>query len=186
MNKRKQRMQEIVRFVETIKDADGFAVIDVNLTGGAELYNPLSVPTEREINPEIYDYIDAQANLIPAEIPLRVRFHGTLKEDEQAEIRASMMRHYNAKSYDILWDMAANFRKMMILVVLGVAVLAAYFYFSLASDQFFFAEILSIVGSFSLWEAADALLLERPHLKRELKNIEQNLNQRVEFVDDAA
>ena len=92
----------------------------------------------------------------------------------------------NETSYDFLEpsdpDNRVSFHRMLFLALFGAAVLAVYLVLALTGKNVLFTEILSIVGSFSLWEAADALLLERPHLRREYKNNEQNLKQKIEFV----
>lgn len=176
----KKRTEELIKYLANIKDADGCAVVNVTLKD--DIYNPLGTDDNRDLNDEIYDYIETQTNIVPSEIPLKIRFHGDMNTEEQSKIKDAMKKHYTLKSLDLSWDLAANFRKALLLIIFGVAMLALYFYFSFTSDRYFFTEILSIIGSFSLWEAADALLLERPGLKREVKNIEQNLNQKVEFV----
>lgn len=178
----KEEAKKFLNYIEEMKDEEGFAVVDVSLREGA-LYNPYSMSENHDLSSDIYEFIDEQTNTIPAEVPLRVRFHGDVPEAEQEQIRKVMKRHYEMRERDIAWDVAANFRKVIILTVFGVLVLAAYFYFSYTSDLFF-AEILSIVGSFSLWEAADGFLLERPRLRRERRNLEQNINQRIEFIAD--
>ena len=178
---RKQKKKELLDYIQRIRDEDGNAVIDVNLCEET-LYEPLSLKGDKDLSGEIYDYIEAQANVIPAHIPLRIRMHGDIPEKEQGEITKIMHRHYTMKSFDIAWDLMANLRKMLFLAIFGLAVLAVYLVLALTGKNVLFTEILSIVGSFSLWEAADALLLERPHLRREYKNNEQNLNQKIEFV----
>ena len=180
---RKQEKEELLKYIERIRDENGNAVVDVALEGVA-LYDPLSMKGEKDLSGEIYDYIGAQTNVIPAEVPLRVRLHGDFSETEQEEIGECMHRHYTMKSFDISWDLIANFRKMLFLALFGAAVLAVYLFLAITGRNAFFTEVLSIVGSFSLWEAADAFLLERPHLRREFRNNEQNLSQKVEFVRD--
>ncbi len=177
----RERKEELKRYIEEISDKEGHAVIDVDLSGGT-LYDPLSLAGAKDLSGEIYDYIEAQANVIPAEVPLRIRFHGNFSEKEQGEIRAMMHRHYVMRSLDISWDLMANFRKMLLLALFGAAMIAVYLYFAISGENVFMTEILSIVGSFSLWEAADALLLERPHLRREHKNNEQCLKELIEFI----
>lgn len=184
MNKKSQT-EELIRYLEEIRDEEGYAVVNVNLRDGAALYDPLCMPDQLDLDSGIYDYIEAQTNVVPAGIPLKIRFHGDVPLKEQEKIGKAMKRHYTLKALDISWDVAANFRKMLFLALFGAAVLAVYFYFAFASDQVLFTEILSIVGSFSLWEAADALLLERPRLRREHRNVEQNLNQKIEFIGSA-
>ena len=131
---KKYRADEIVRFVDSIKDQDGYAVIDVNLREGAEIYNPLSAQSNRDLSSDIYAFIDEQTNLVPAEIPLRIRFHGNIPAEEQEQIRSLMHRHYTMKSFDISWDVAANLRKMIVLAVFGVIVLCAYFYLTFVAN----------------------------------------------------
>ncbi len=177
---RKQEKKELLEYIERTLDENGNAVVDVCLP--EEVYDPLSLKGEKDLCGEIYDYIEAQTNVIPAQIPLRVRLHGDRTPAEQEEIEKCMHRHYIMKSFDISWDLMANLRKMLVLAAFGAAVLAIYLFLALTGKNALFTEILSIVGSFSLWEAADALLLERPHLRRELRNNEQSLNQKIEFV----
>ncbi len=181
--KKKEQLSELKNYVDAIKNENGNAVIDVNLSDKIDLYNPMSMETEPDLSNDIYDYIDEKANIIPAEIPLCIRFHGDVNQDEQQRIKEAMRKHYIRKSYDIIWDIAANTRKMIALTIFGIIVLALYFFVSFTkADDYFIAEILSIVGSFSLWEAADSFLLERPRLRREYKNIMQNIDQKTEFI----
>ncbi len=182
---RKERAEEVIEYLKNIRDEEGYAVVDIDASDAASLYDPLGMGTGKDLNGAIYDYIETQTNVVPADIPLRIRFHGDIPPAEQEAIRGMMHRHYKLRSLDVSWDMASNFRKMLLLILFGVAVLALYFYFAFTRDDAFFAEILSIVGSFSLWEAADAFLLERPHLRREAENIEQSLEQKIEFVPAA-
>lgn len=181
MNK-KERAEQMLHYLESVRDEEGYAVVDVNVGEDVTLYDPLSLKGHKDLSGEIYDYIDAQTNVIPSNIPLRIRFHGEIAETEQDEIRRMMQRHYTMRSFDNAWDLAENFKKMLLLAIFGAAVLALYLFLAITDKHVFMTEILSIVGSFSLWEAADALLLERPHLRREHKNIEQSLAQKIEFV----
>lgn len=63
-------------YLRSQREEDGRVGIDINLNNDIELYNPLSVSCDLELNSEIYDYIEEQSNLIPSNIPLKIRFHG--------------------------------------------------------------------------------------------------------------
>ncbi len=177
----KKHTEELIEYLKQIRDDEGYAVVNINLEGN-EIYDPYSMKEQKDLCGEIYEYIDAQTNVVPAEIPLRIKFYGDVPAEEQEEIRRMMHRHYTQKTYDVSWDLVANLRKMLLLAIFGVCVLAAYFFVVFKYDQPIFSEVLSVIGTFSLWEAANSLLLERPHLRREYKNIEQNLAQRIEFL----
>lgn len=180
--KARKRAEEILAYLESMKDDEGHIAIDVNISN-TPLYDELSVGSNLDLNGAIYDFIDREANLIPAKIPLKIRFVGRdVSPEEQAEIRRIMHKHYTLKSLDITWDKAANFKKMVGLSLFGVAVLAAYFLLSVFDGNPMITEILSIIGSFSLWEATGSYLLDRPQLRREHANVMQNINQKIEFI----
>lgn len=181
MNKRKEK-DELLKYVEKIRDDDGNAVVDVCLSDEVAIYDPLSLKGVKDLNGDIYDYIEKQTNVIPANVPLRIRMHGDFSEKEQGEIKQIMHQHYVMKTFDISWDLVANFKKMALMAIFGVIVLAIYLYLAITAKHVFVTEILSIIGSFSLWEAADAFLVERPRLRRESRNNEQNLNAKIEFI----
>ncbi len=181
---RKQEKEELKNYIEHLCDKDGYAVVDINIDS-QNMYDPLSLKGEKDLCGEIYDYIETQTNVVPAAIPLRIRMHGDFGENDKEEIKKSMHRHYIMKSFDISWDLVANFRKMLLLALFGAAVLAVYLYLAITGNNAFMTEILSIVGSFSLWEAADSFLLERPRLRREFRNNEQSLNELIEFADES-
>ncbi len=177
----KKHTEELIEYFKQIRDDEGYAVVNINI-GEESIYDPYSMKEQRDLCGGIYDYIDAQTNVIPADVPLRINFYGDVPQAEQEEIRRMMHRHYTHKTYDIAWDLAANLRKMVLLTIFGVCMLAVYFFVTFAYDQPIFSEVLSVIGTFSLWEAANGLLLERPQLRRDYRNVEQNLAQRIEFL----
>lgn len=181
MKNKKQHFDDVYRYIESLKDEEGYAVLNVNLQDKSELYNPLSYNDTKDLNESIYSYIDNETAVIPPSIPLRIKFHGNIEEKEQDEVRAIMKRHYTLKLRETMLEMASNTKKMLFLAIFGVVMLAFYFYFAFSTENVFWSEILSIIGSFALWESVDAFLLQRPALKREYRNIEQNLNQLIEF-----
>ncbi|MBR1423514.1 MAG: hypothetical protein IJ571_08765 [Ruminococcus sp.] len=179
------RIKQAGEYLNSKKDSDGRVTIDVNLPDDYEIYDPLSVGFGNKLNSEIYDYIERQANLIPASIPLKIRFHGrSFSEEEQQQIRRTIERHYAVEAIDKTWDKAANTKKLIVMAVFGIAMLLIYFYLSVASDKQLMTELFSVLGSFSLWEAAGSFLLERPDLKREYESIMQFKNQTIEFSEN--
>ncbi len=58
------------------------------------------------------------------------------------------------------------FRKHYTRFVLGAALILLYLALSASRSGNLFLEILSIFGSFAVWEAADELLLSRPEIRR--------------------
>ena len=179
------RLRTLRRYLdEEYMNDEGVGVIDVCLYEGLELYDPLSCGRQRELNPEIYDFIGQKANLLPALVPLRICFHGRVPPEDQEQIRRLMTEHYSIELQDRMWDLRSNRHKLTGMVAVGVVFLSLYFFFALREDDGLFLELLSVIGSFALWEAADCFLLERRAITRDMMNIAQHMTQEVVFPDD--
>lgn len=179
------RLRTLRRYLdEEYMNDEGVGVIDVCLSEGLELYDPLSWGRQRELNPEIYDFIGQKANLLPAQVPLRICFHGHVPPEDQEQIRRLMAEHYSLELQDRMWDLRSNRHKLIGMVAVGVVFLSLYFFFALREDDGLFLELLSVIGSFALWEAADCFLLERRAITRDMMNIAQHMTQEVVFLDD--
>lgn len=164
-------------------DADGYAVIDIALYDGFARYNPLSLGRQLDLNEEIYDFIERKASIIPAQLPLKLCFHGgNLDAAEQERVRQLLTEHYTVCLHDKLWDKRSNRRKLVGMSAVGLFFLSLYFYFALKREDGLFLEILSVIGSFALWEAADSLMLERRDINAEIRSIAQHLTQEVVFA----
>ncbi len=162
---------------------DGKAQIDVALHEGMELFDPLSVGRQRDMNVEIYDYIDRKLYAIPTLYEIRVCFHGELPKDtSEEEIRAMFTEHYAFMFRDKEADLRINSLKMIGLTLCGIVFLALYFALELSNLKPLFMEFLSIMGTFALWEAVDCWLLERKALKMERLYTGQAVLSEVVFV----
>lgn len=164
---------------------DGKAQIDVALYDGLELFEPLSVGRQRELNAEIYDYIDRKLYAIPTLYEIRICFHGKLPGDaSETEIRAMLTEHYAFIFRDKEADLRINSLKMLGLAFCGVVFLALYFALELSNLKPVFMEFLSIMGTFALWEAVDCWLLERKALKAERLYAGQAVLSEIAFAQE--
>jgi len=172
-------------YLRSQRDEDGRIGIDINLNNDYELYNPLSFNYYHELNRNIYDYIEEQSNIIPSNIPLKIRFHGrNFSDDEKNNICEIIKRHYTIAAFNKQWDKAVNTKKLIVMSIFGVSMFAIYFYLSVFLENQIAVELFSVLGSFSLLEAAGSFLLERPQIKREYNEIMQFKNQTIEFYEN--
>lgn len=164
-------------------DETGNAVIDINLYEGLDLFEPLSMGKQKEIHPDIIDFIDRKSNLIPGTNPIILRFHGgELSDEEKKQAADCLKEHYTVALQDRAWDLRANNMQLMVLSIIGVALISLYLFCALKLEEGLFLEVLSIIGSFALWEATDRFLIERSVIRRDMIGIAQNKIQTVEFV----
>lgn len=160
--------------------------IDIDLYEGLSLFEPLSIGPQRELNRDIYDFIDSKIYYVPLKRPVSLRFcRSTLSAEGEAMVRAAIKKHYDLILLDKGLDLKLNAIKISALSLIGIFLLGAWFAAQLWSNQPIFIEILSIAGTFSLWEAVDLYLLERKALKVEKWNAAQAALSEVVFIPDA-
>lgn len=178
-----QRQQPYSEYIdEAYGVCDGMANIYVELEKGG-LYDPLSPSAHRALNPEIYRYIDEKIAMLPYGYGVNLCFSGPdLTGQEQGEVARLLTAHYNTVLHDKHIDLKVNAIKTGGLAALGLVTLSIYFLPIFSRIAEIFAEILSVVGSFALWQATDFFLLERKAMRAEWLNAGQTALARVQFV----
>lgn len=73
---------------------------------------------------------------------------------------------------------------LLLMIGVGVVFLGLYLLLALNRDDTLFLEILSVIGSFSLWEAANCFLVERRDINREMMETAQFLTMEIQMAED--
>lgn len=163
---------------------DGKAQIDIFLSDGSVLFNPLTVGRQRDLSPDIYQLIDERMYTISLKDPVRLRFLGKIPDTpEQEAVKGMIQRHYMYLLHDKAEDLRINRLKTLCLVLFGLALLAIYFAIEMTVSRPVFAEVISIAGCFSIWEAVDTWLLQRKKLKVDYLCAGQAVLSEVVFAD---
>lgn len=171
------------RFVEQRLQPDNTVKIEVNIPVGMDLFDPMAPEGSGQLNPEILRYIDEQAYFVPTEYDLAVNFVGDVPNSEiQEQVETALHDHYNMQVYDKLDDVRNNRRLGIFLLVFGILALAAYFFVAKFAENLIFHEVISIVGTFAVWEAVDCWLINGHHAKTELHNALQMATIKVTFA----
>ncbi len=163
---------------------DGKGRILIRIPEGYEVLDPLTMDQQKELNQEIFDCIDRKSDLIPSAVKLRIEFHGrAFSEEEQDEIRNLVREHYQVEQFERQWDLDANLVQFWKMILIGTLFLSLYFVLEV-SEYEFFTEIISVIGSFSLWTAAELRLIDRRALKKQMIWIEQVKSAELIFKGD--
>lgn len=170
------------RFVERRLQSDGTVQIDVVLPEDFNVEAPLAPSAYGLLNSEIYNYIDEQVYFVPSEYDIKVNFTGKqIPTEEQIQISESLHDHYNLQVYDKLDDIRRNRLLGIFLLAFGALALALYFFLRLSNNNLLVLEIISIVGTFSVWESVDCWLINGHERKIELNNALQMALTKVLF-----
>lgn len=168
---KKKKMMKKAKDISSV-DASGFALIEVNLNQ-FEIYNPLSIPPNRTLNQDILTYIDEQSYPIPVDTPIQIRLYGDVDEQEQKEIIHRLQEYYDFRLKDKMADLKNNAIHSSVLFIIGILLFVLYFLLANFTVNQVWYEILSIIATFIVWEAADFFILERATLRLQYYEIAQ-------------
>lgn len=161
---------------------EGNAVINIKLYDDLDIYDKLSYENQAELNSEIYRYIDQKVKIIPAHIPLKLVFHGKrIEKDEQEIIKNLIYEHYAIELFDQQKNLRIVKKKTKRMLFIGITIFLICFYFSGLGKYKFITDFLSIVGTFSLWQVASLVLLERRDIDTRTMHIAKMLIHEIEF-----
>ena len=172
-----RNIREVTDYVHREFMEDDKVVIHVNVD---ELYDPLCTERFRQLNGDIFEYVEECAKLTPVFVPLKVILFGVDEEDRKV-VHELFRLHYRIELQDGIWNQRLNLTKMIVMGVIGVIAIMAFLYFALRQDDNLFLELLSVVGSFSLWEVANCFLLERRTINWTLYKTAQFLTAEIVF-----
>ena len=165
---------------------DNYFIIDVYLYKELSLYNQLSVGKQLELNKEIIEYIDEKSEVIPNEYKLKIRFLGRkLSIEDQNIIDNLLHEHYYIVKEELKRDIKKVTDKMIALFLFGLFGSLVYLFIALYLNSPLFLEFISVISTFSLWEAAGIYLFERKELKEKYAGSIQNLNQEIVYEENS-
>ena len=170
------------KFIEERSGDQFTTVIDVLLPEDFNIFNQLSPAKYGMLNPDIYQYIDEQVYFIPSEYDIVINFTGReFSSDEKDQITKAVEKHYNLQVYDKIDDIYRNRLLGIFLLIFGIVALAIYFLMNFRNKNLIMIEIVSIVGTFSIWEAVDCWLIQGHERRVNLRNALQMAHLSVTF-----
>ncbi len=140
---------------------DEKAVIPIHIHDIGELY--VSYDLQRQIfNPDMISYIEDIAYYIPYDYSIVLEFSGiSFTEEEKAQLMENVTDQFGMKTHDMDVELNYNTKKAMKLFLIGSIVLAISFIIQTMNYTAYISEILSIIGTFSIWEFVNTIWFER-------------------------
>ena len=163
---------------------DEKAVIPIHIHDIGELY--VSYDLQRQIfNPDMISYIEDIAYYIPYDYSIVLEFSGiSFTEEEKAQLMENVTDQFGMKTHDMDVELNYNTKKAMKLFLIGSIVLAISFIIQTMNYTVYISEILSIIGTFSIWEFVNTIWFERKEKIIDKMNAGQLSACTVAFKDD--
>lgn len=187
VNKTKQYLKENYDsklYVNRHYIKDEKAVIPIHIHDIGELY--ISYDLQRQIfNPDMISYIEDIAYYIPYDYSIVIEFSGiSFTEEEKAQLMENVTDQFGMKTHDMDVELNYNTKKAMKLFLIGSIVLAISFIIQTMNYTVYISEILSIIGTFSIWEFVNTIWFERKEKIIDKMNAGQLSACTVAFKDD--
>ena len=135
--------------------------IYINVENENDIYNTFGGPGE--LNDEFVDYVIGKLKESEILEPVQLVFQSPEPMNEQ-RVRDSLSMWIKKERHELQREERANKLHQLWLVIIGVVFVAISIAVELLVSEFSFT-ILSTIGAFALWEAANVWIVENPQLR---------------------
>ena len=115
---------------------------------------------------------------------MKINFIGQFDDDHKEIIKELVKENYYLDFQEKKREYKFLKLKTIALAIFGLIILSSYFRIKFMNSRVIFSEILSIVGTFSLWEAANSYLIESRYLKSDIRKIGRMAISEIIFSKD--
>lgn len=197
MNEFKKKVKEKIKQYSSEQYLDGYiknefltddndADIYLNINSKDELFDSKTVKLQKELNNEIYEYLEEKTKMLGNDIRINLHVVGTeFTSKEQEMIKHILKEHYAIELYNKQVEYNEVRKRIFLLIMIGICSFALYFILYSTVGIEFVLEVLSFLFSFALWEALDAIIYEFREIKYDREAITQNLLTEVDFNSEA-
>ena len=162
---------------------DEKAVIPIHINKKEEIYSSFD-RKHHVLNPEFISYIQQIAYYIPYEYSIVLEFDGiSFTKDEKEELVENISNQFGLITHDMEVELQYNSWKALKLFVVGSIILACSFLIRNMNHTEYISEILSIIGTFSIWEFVNTIWFERKTKKVDKINAGQLSTCTVSFLE---
>ena len=156
--------------------SNGDANIYIKLNNKEELFDSKTVGTQKDLNNDIYEFLDSKSSILSSDIQINLYILGlNLSKEEKEEVQELIKEHYAIGLYKKQKEHKRVEIKVFRLLLIGIIFTIFYALTIKYSKSDLFNEILLFIASFSIWEAFDFILYDLIDIKRERESVTQKL-----------
>lgn len=156
-------------------------VIQLDIKTFEDFIEPYS-ESQPILKKEIGEYIERVSYDIPAYVSISIQLVDYFTEEEKKKIEAMINSYFGLQVGDKIIDLERNSQKAIILFVVGIMILWIFLILSYQKMDSVILEIMSITGSFAIWEFVNTIWLERGSLHIGKMNSGQLATAKIEFL----
>lgn len=157
------------------------AIIPIKIAHYQDLFSPYH-PNDYVLNPDIMAYIERIVYYIPYQYSIVLEFIDLeVTEEEKIHISEILSQHFGLRAHDKKADLKFNHHKALTLLMVGLLFLYGSYLLSRYVEFKFINDVISIAGTFSIWEFVNTLWLERTSIRISSLNAGQLATATIDF-----
>ena len=169
-------------YVEKNYMKKGRAIIPVKLDKVSDLYMEHDYK-QMELSDSVCNYIEEIAFMIPVHRNVTLEIHcPRVDEEEQAKMKKSIKNNYGMEIDDIDFEISANNKKSIIMVIVGIILLV--FNVLIEDVSRFFDYFISVVWWVAIWDMIEIQFGENMEARWKRLNYQQLYDSTITFVFD--
>lgn len=163
---------------------EGKAVIIIKIENVEDIYSVYSVKDKEILSKYVSSYIEDCAYNIPVIVPIKLVFDlkDKSKLEEAEKIKRVCRENFGMINSDKEMDIKLNYYKMIRLATVGILTLLASYIFSKFLENSIIYELISVAGTFAIWEAVNCFVIEKRALNVEKINAGQLAIAEIEVI----
>lgn len=138
-------------------------VISIRIHEESDLYHPLD-PDQKLLSDDVISYLErkyGEDSQIGRKMVIQIISDQPVNEEN---VRSCFHAYVDQESNSLVKEQHRIRIRQLRLFLIGIFFIAIWLYFSMKKENIF-VEVLSIIGSFAVWEAADIWIVESPELR---------------------
>lgn len=164
----------------TYNDNEAYIILKVDKIN--KIISEYSLPGEETLNEDFIKLIEKKASFISIDVPLVLEIHNnTLSSEEKILVRKLLKNYFNLEKTNKQIELNNLNRKINFFLIVGI--ISFLISISLLYLDYLkgLQEIISFLGSFSIWEFAELKLFEQDGLKEDVLKYDHYSKIRVVF-----
>ena len=136
--------------------------IKLKILSEEDLYQPYD-PDHRTLNPDVLDYIEQKLKRLHHDERPVLRIQSDEPVDQDA-VKSVFGNYLAEQSEELEREKKLNHVRQLRMLAIGISFITLWLIVSSRSEGVG-AEVLSIIGSFAIWEATNIWLIDSPHVR---------------------
>ena len=178
----KKKIDNQLKQETLVKDKHNRVIVDMIVQNDKNVLSEFSENKTPVINTKVAEFIENATASIPAKEPLTLRINSDCIDDKEKGLYSKGIKeYYKGKYVEVQKSLKESSLISLTLIIASIILLVATFFLRYIPSLTILAEIVNIIGWFSLWEASSILTFKTRELRYKRNKYLSYISIKVEY-----